>query len=301
METIQKFLDYLQYEKRYSLHTIKNYQRDLEDFLQFYQIEEANDSIEKAEKNHIRSFIISLSDKKIAERSINRKMSSLRTFYIYLIKTGQLTTSPMLQIKSLKTKKEVIIPYTEKEMQRLFELENIFSDDFDGIRDRLMMNLFYQTGMRRAELIQLTLPQLDIEQKEIKVVGKRNKERLLPIGEKLVAEFDKYLVLRKDVVGRENLTLFITKNGQALYDKFVYKRVNHYLSLVTEKQKKSPHVLRHTFATQLLESGADLNAVKEILGHSSLSSTQIYTHSSIQNLKKVFNNAHPRGHKKDEL
>ena len=301
METIQKFLDYLQYEKRYSLHTIKNYQRDLEDFLQFYQIEEASDSIEKAEKNHIRSFIISLSDKKIAERSINRKMSSLRTFYIYLIKTGQLTTSPMLQIKSLKTKKEVIIPYTEKEMQRLFELENIFSDDFDGIRDRLMMNLFYQTGMRRAELIQLTLPQLDIEQKEIKVVGKRNKERLLPIGEKLVAEFDKYLVLRKDVVGRENLTLFITKNGQALYDKFVYKRVNHYLSLVTEKQKKSPHVLRHTFATQLLENGADLNAVKEILGHSSLSSTQIYTHSSIQNLKKVFNNAHPRGHKKDEL
>lgn len=301
METIQKFLDYLRYEKRYSLHTIKNYQRDLEDFLQFYQIEEASDSIEKAEKNHIRSFIISLSDKKIAERSINRKMSSLRTFYTYLIKTGQLTTSPMLQIKSLKTKKEVIIPYTEKEMQRLFELENIFSDDFDGIRDRLMMNLFYQTGMRRAELIQLTLPQLDIEQKEIKVVGKRNKERLLPIGEKLVAEFDKYLVLRKDVVGRENLTLFITKNGQALYDKFVYKRVNHYLSLVTEKQKKSPHVLRHTFATQLLENGADLNAVKEILGHSSLSSTQIYTHSSIQNLKKVFNNAHPRGHKKDEL
>ncbi len=301
METIQKFLDYLRYEKRYSLHTIKNYQRDLEDFLQFYQIEEPSDSIEKAEKNHIRSFIISLSDKKIAERSINRKMSSLRTFYTYLIKTGQLTTSPMLQIKSLKTKKEVIIPYTEKEMQRLFELENIFSDDFDGIRDRLMMNLFYQTGMRRAELIQLTLPQLDIEQKEIKVVGKRNKERLLPIGEKLVAEFDKYLVLRKDVVGRENLTLFITKNGQALYDKFVYKRVNHYLSLVTEKQKKSPHVLRHTFATQLLENGADLNAVKEILGHSSLSSTQIYTHSSIQNLKKVFNNAHPRGHKKDEL
>lgn len=301
METIQRFLDYLQYEKRYSLHTIKNYRRDLDDFLSFYQIEESSDSIEKAEKNHIRSFIISLSDKNISERSINRKLSSLRTFYIYLIKTGQLTTSPMLQIKSLKTKKEVIIPYTEKEMQRLFELENIFPDNFDGIRDRLMMNLFYQTGIRRAELIQLTLPQLRIEQKEIKVLGKRNKERVLPIGENLVSEFTRYLKVRKEVVGSENLTLFIKNNGQALYEKFVYERVNYYLSFITEKHKKSPHVLRHTFATQLLENGADLNALKEILGHSSLSSTQIYTHSSIQNLKKVFNNAHPRGRKKDEL
>ncbi len=301
MDFIQRFLDYLQLEKRYSLHTVKNYQIDLSDFSRFYSVEENSNNIQYATKLHIRTYIIWLSKQSVNERSINRKLSSLRSFYKFLIKIGEISTSPMLQIKSLKTQKKVIVPFTEKEMSRLLDDEQMFSDSFEGIRDRLIINLLYQTGIRRAELIQLKINQFDVSNKTIKVLGKRNKERIIPLSFELVNQIEKYLELRKEIVESDFLTIFSTSKGKPLYDKFVYKIVNHYLSLITEKQKRSPHVLRHTFATQMLDNGAELNAVKEILGHSSLSSTQIYTHGSIQNLKKVFNKAHPREQKKDKL
>lgn len=300
MDLIQKYLDYLQHEKRYSVHTVTNYEKDLCDFLNFYQSEESSDQIQHATKNHIRAFVIQLSNQNLAERSINRKITALRSFYKFLIKTGELSTSPTLHVKSLKTKKEVIIPLTEEEMQKLFTYENLFPNTFEGVRDRLILNLFYQTGIRRAELLGLRLDNIDYAQNLIKVLGKRNKERVIPIGAELANQLKTYENLRTEVALSDDLTFFITSIGKPLYDKFVYNLVNYYLSHITNKKKKSPHVLRHTFATQLLDNEADLSAVKELLGHSSLSSTQIYTHSSIQNLKKVFNKAHPRERKNDK-
>ncbi|WP_068597324.1 tyrosine-type recombinase/integrase [Vaginella massiliensis] len=301
MDYIQKFLDYLLLEKRYSQHTVKNYAIDLRDFKDFFFEEELTYEIEHATKNHIRAFVMRLSQNKLSDRSINRKLTTLRSFYKFLMKIGLISTAPTSQIKSLKTKKEVLVPLTETETQKLFEYEGLFPNTFEGIRDRLILNLFYQTGMRRSELIQLKTNQIDYHQKTIKVIGKRNKERLLPVADQLLEELARYQKLRSEVALEGDLTFFITTIGKPLYDKFVYNLVKYYLSHITNKKKKGPHVLRHTFATQLLENDADLNAVKELLGHSSLSSTQIYTHSSIHILKKVFNQAHPRGRKKEEL
>ena len=299
MDYTQQFLDYLALEKKYSLLTISSYQKDLEDFIEFYNQEENSSEIHLAKKAHIRAFIMHLTQQNKSEKTVNRKLSTLRSFYKFLVKEKILSINPIEQVHSLKRKKEVVVPFTELEISNLLDNEEFFSDDFDGIRDRLMIDLLYQTGIRRAELINLKESDIDEIQLSIKVLGKRNKERLVPISKYLLEE----ILIYKEVKKREQLNqytnLFVTKKGKPLYDTLVYSKVKHYLSLISVKNKKSPHMLRHSFATHMLDSGADLNAVKDLLGHSSLSSTQVYTHGSIENLKKVFNQAHPREQKKE--
>lgn len=298
MQYIQPFLDYLLLEKNFSPLTIVSYRRDLNDFLLFYQAEEERDEMHQASRNHIRAFMMRLTQEDKTERTVNRKLSTLRSYYRFLIKESVLKVNPIEQVRSLKQVKEVIIPFTKQEMEDLLKNDDFFSEDFDGVRDRLMIELMYQTGIRRAELIGLEEKNIDKIALNIKVLGKRNKERLIPISATLLVKINSYQTLRDQLQVYPSLYVFVTDKGKPLYDKLVYSKVKYYLSLISEKNKKSPHMLRHSFATHMLDAGADLNAVKDILGHSSLSSTQVYTHGSIENLKKVFNQAHPRESKK---
>lgn len=299
MDFTHQFLDYLALEKNYSALTVTSYKRDLEDFINFYQQEENTTEIHLASKNHIRAFIMYLTELEKSEKTVNRKLSALRSFYRYLIKERQLTVNPIEQIHSLKQNKQVLIPFTEAELNDLLTNEEFFPTTFEGIRDRLMIDLMYQTGIRRAELINLKENDIDPNLLSIKVLGKRNKERLIPISTFLLEDIAAYKEVRNKEIELNCVNLFVTEKGKPLYDNLVYSKVKYYLSLISVKHKKSPHMLRHSFATHMLDSGADLNAVKDILGHSSLSSTQVYTHGSIENLKKVFNKAHPRENKKD--
>ena len=299
MDLTQQFLDYLALEKNYSALTITSYQRDLEDFKEFYQQEENSEEIHQAKKTHLRAFVMHLSQNNKSEKTINRKLSTLRSFFRYMVKEKYLTINPIEQVQSLKRKKEVMVPFTEGEMSELLDNEDYFTDDFEGIRDHLMIDMLYQTGMRRAELINLKENDIDPIQFSIKVLGKRNKERLIPISKYLIQEIEVYKKLKMELQLNKVPNLFVTTKGKPLYDTLVYSKVKYYLSLISVKHKKSPHMLRHSFATHMLDSGADLNAVKDLLGHSSLSSTQVYTHGSIENLKKVFNQAHPREQKKE--
>lgn len=294
---IQKFLEYLQIEKKYSHHTIKAYGDDLNEFQAYYEAENNSTDIVNALKLDVRNYLMQLSEAGLSERSINRKISSLKSFYKYLLKIGEIETSPLAGIKSLKQRERVQLPFSIEELDELLNSEEVFPDSFIGRRDALVIELLYQTGMRRAELIGLKIRDIDFSQKQMKVLGKRNKERLLPVGDQLLEGLSNYLEERAIEFPESGDTLFLTVKGKAFYDKLVYKIVNSYLSLVSTKAKKSPHILRHSFATHLLNEGAELNAVKELLGHSSLASTQIYTHSSIEQLKKVFNQAHPRSEK----
>jgi integrase/recombinase XerC len=242
----------------------------------------------------IRSWIVELSDAKIAASSINRKMASLKSFYKFLLKTKQIDTNPFVKHKSLKTPKQVQIPFSEKEINTLFEL-HFLETDFDSVRNRLVVELLYATGMRRAELINLETNAIDFYGNTIKVLGKRNKERIIPLLASTSDVIKLYLTKRKELLSiNAPEKLILSKKGNKISETFVYRLINDYFSTISEKVKRSPHVLRHSFATHLLNNGADLNSVKELLGHASLSSTQIYTHSSLSELKKVYSNAHPR-------
>lgn len=294
-----KFLDYLLLEKNYSLLTIQCYKKDLEE-LEFFllQTEDVSD-IEKSTNRQLRNFIIHLSQKKISEKTINRKISSIRSFFKFLLKTSSLEVNPTLNIKNLKLRKQVLVPYSEDEIKAL---ENTFIDidqtlsEFEKTRNQLIFEIFYQTGIRRMELINLKISEIDFSECTIRIIGKRNKERQIPITENLKEKLNQYISLKED----NHEYLFTNNKGEILKEKFVYNLINKYLSKVTSKQKKSPHMLRHTFASHLLHNGAELNSIKEILGHSSLAATQIYTHSNIDDLKKIFNQSHPYGHKKEE-
>lgn len=292
-----KFLDYLLLEKNYSLLTIQCYKKDLEE-LEFFllQTEDVSD-IEKSTNRQLRNFIIHLSQKKISEKTINRKISSIRSFFKFLLKTSSLEVNPTLNIKNLKLRKQVLVPYSEDEIKAL---ENTFIDidqtlsEFEKTRNQLIFEIFYQTGIRRMELINLKISEIDFSECTIRIIGKRNKERQIPITKNLKEKLNQYISLKED----NHEYLFTNNKGEILKEKFVYNLINKYLSKVTSKQKKSPHMLRHTFASHLLHNGAELNSIKEILGHSSLAATQIYTHSNIDDLKKIFNQSHPYGHKK---
>ncbi|SMC51938.1 tyrosine-type recombinase/integrase [Moheibacter sediminis] len=296
--SIVKFLEYLEFEKNYSPQTILNYKLDLDEFQKFYQIETSDSNIHKASKIHLRSYLMKLSGESLSERSINRKISSLKSYYKYLLKIEQIKISPVSGIKTIKQYNKVQLPFSEDELNSLFASEEIFPNSFGGVRDKLIMDLFYQTGMRRNELIQLKISDINFSDKNIKVLGKRNKERIIPLNDDLLNLLKTYIYSRLIQFSDSQELLFLTPKGKPLYDKFVYNIVNHYLSVVSTKHKKSPHMLRHSFATHLLNRGAELNAVKELLGHSSLSATQVYTHGSIEQLKNVFNDAHPRVAKK---
>jgi integrase/recombinase XerC len=247
--------------------------------------------------NQIRSWIVSLSDDGISNASINRKISSLKSYYKFLLKTKQLDSSPLLKHKSLKSAKKIQIPFSEKELDLVLN-QIAYKQGFEGVRDKLIVDLFYTTGIRRTELIHLKTHNIDLSNNTIKVLGKRNKERIIPILPIIKEQVQKYVIEKLSVKhDKDDDYFFILLNGVKLNDSFVYRLINSYFSNVSEKVKKSPHILRHTFATHLLNNGADINSVKELLGHSSLASTQVYTHNSLAELQKVYNNAHPRNKK----
>ena len=292
-----KFYDYLLLEKNYSQHTVKAYINDIGFFESFLSNEYEDNNLLLVNYNQIRSWIVSLSDDGISNTSINRKVSSLKSFYKFLLKTKQIDTSPLLKHKALKAPKKIQIPFSEKELDMVLN-QIMYKEGFEGVRDKLIVDLFYTTGIRRTELINLKIQNVDLSNKTIKVIGKRNKERIIPILTIIEEQIKKYLSERSSIQElKESEYFFLLSNGIKLNDSFVYRLINYYFSNVSEKVKKSPHILRHTFATHLLNNGADINSVKELLGHSSLASTQVYTHNSLAELQKVYNSAHPRNKK----
>jgi len=293
MENSQRaFRDYLQLEKNYSPHTVTAYLDDLGFFETFLKKEFEQENVKEVNYSQIRGWIVSLVDAGISNTSVNRKIASLKAYYKFLLKTKQIAGSPLLKHKALKTPKKIQIPFSEKELDDVLN-QIKYPDGFEGIRDKLIIDLFYTTGIRRTELIHLKVSNLN--ESTLKVLGKRNKERILPILPIVSQQIQTYFSERARL---EAITdkdyFFLTQKGVKLNDSFVYRLINNYFSNVSEKVKKSPHILRHTFATHLLNNGADINSVKELLGHSSLASTQVYTHSSLAELKKVYGNAHPR-------
>ncbi len=291
---LQSFKDYLQLEKKYSPHTVNAYLNDIEFFQLFNKNQFDQENIEQVNYSQIRTWIVSLVDDNMSNVTVNRKIASLKAFYKFLLKTKQIEVSPLLKHKALKTPKTLQIPFSEKEVAAVLnQIQN--PEGFEAIRDKLIIDLFYTTGIRRTELIHLKAANVNPSTNTIKVLGKRNKERILPVLPIIAKQLILYFFERTHL---EKVTdvdyFFLTKKGLKLNDSFVYRLINTYFSTVSEKVKKSPHILRHTFATHLLNNGADLNSVKELLGHSSLASTQIYTHSSLAELKKVYEDAHPR-------
>jgi integrase/recombinase XerC len=288
---IEDFLDHLKFEKRYSQHTITSYENDLNKFnlylIKFY------DGIvfQEIKLMHVRSYMVSLLEGEMANSTVARKISTIKSLFKFLIKQRVISSSPLNLIETPKLNKRLPSFIKEDEMDNLLNVIE-FEDSFSGLRDKLLITLFYQTGIRLSEMI--TLKDISVREGEIKVLGKRNKERIIPISKsvtKLIQEYQN----QKSTYSTNSDCFLITDSGNKMYEKFVYRKVNYYLSLVSSKQKKSPHILRHTFATHMLNNGADLNAIKEILGHENLSATQVYTHNTFQKLKSIHEQSHPRG------
>lgn len=296
MNLITSFLEYLSLEKKYSVHTIKAYKRDLISFQNFCIESYQQEKISDINYSQIRSWIVDLVESKVSNRSVNRKISSLKSFYKYLQKIKIIQNNPLSSHKALKTSKKIQVPFSIKEVNEV--LSNIVTEDsFESTRNKLIVALFYSTGMRRTELIQLKMNSINFSEKQLKVVGKRNKERLLPLLPSVLKSMHNY-IKQRDLIDTSEDYLFLTSKGNKLYETLVYRIINNYFSNVSSKLKKSPHILRHSFASHMLNEGADLNSVKELLGHSSLASTQVYTHNSLEQLKKVYKQAHPRSAKK---
>lgn len=295
--SFKPFTDYLLLEKNYSALTVKAYQKDLEVFSEFVKTEFGSGSINNVNYAQIRSWIVRLVESGMSNQSVNRKISALSTYYKFLLKVGDIQVSPLAKHKALKTSKKVQLPFSETEVKTVLD-DFCLGDDFESVRNKFIIELFYSTGIRRIELINLKLDSIDLKNRRLKVLGKRNKERIVPLINTVVQTAFLYLEKRN---GLENISdkemLFLTKKGVKMYETLVYRIINGYFSSASSKVKKSPHILRHSFATHLLNQGADLNAVKELLGHSSLASTQVYTHNSIAELKKVHVKAHPRSKK----
>lgn len=291
---IAKFLEYIKVEKRYSENTILSYKKDLETLVFFLKETEGAEDTLKVDKKIVRNFIAWLSQNQMSKRSINRKLSSLRSYFLFLVRIGEIKSSPLETIQSLKFYPEKQRPMSEEEMEKVVQ---IVSEE-ENLLEGLIVEILYQTGIRRAELCGLLLENVNFHKNELKIIGKGNKTRLVPISEKLSRWIEKYIKEERKPIPEAENYLLLTPRGKKLYEKFVYSVVNSYLSRVTLKDKKSPHMLRHSFATHILNNGAEISKVKSLMGHSSLSSTQVYTHADIEQLKKVFKDAHPRS--KDE-
>jgi integrase/recombinase XerC len=296
----ERYLDYLRYEKRFSPHTLTAYESDLGQFVEFllktYDLSDPGE----IRHTHIRSWMVDLMEKGNVPRSINRKLSCLKSYFKYLRKQGEITTNPMLKVLPPKTGKRLPVFVPEKAMSLLFDQVD-FGEGHSGLRNHLVMELLYCTGMRQSELRELRTEHIDFSTNNIKVYGKGGKERLIPVARHLADLMEQYIGLRKAVFpGNEVSNLVLSDKGKPLTAGFVYNLVKRYLSIVTTVEKRSPHVLRHSFATHLSNSGADLNAIKELMGHSSLASTQVYTHNSIEKLKRVYQQAHPKAEKTTE-
>tara|TARA_B110000444_G_scaffold246604_1_gene268326 strand:+ start:264 stop:1154 length:891 start_codon:yes stop_codon:yes gene_type:complete len=291
------FLDYLSLEKNYSKHTLIAYHKDLLGFREFALSEFDFSEVNSVSYAIIRSWIVKLVGDGVSNRTINRKISSLRTYYKFLLKIGDIEVSPLVKHKVLKTAKKLQVPFSEKEIEDVLEILKE-EDSFLGLRNKLIVELFYSTGMRRGELVNLKLNDISDSQKTIKVLGKRNKERIIPLLPSALNTIASYIDYRKSLSSIKDVHyLLLTEKGAKVYETLVYRVINNYFSKASEKVKKSPHILRHSFATHLLNEGADIKSVKELLGHSSLASTQIYANNSISKLQQVYKNAHPRNSK----
>ena len=289
---IESFLRYLQFEKRYSKHTFAAYSADLEQFTAF--LTQENVTIESVDYTQIRLWIISLVEDELHPSSINRKMASVRSFYKFLLKRELISHDPSQRLRALKTPKRLPDFVQEKDINQLFD-QHKFENDFFGLRDKLILELLYGTGMRRAELVGLQDESININKRQLKVLGKRNKERVIPVTTTVTDLITDYINAKHEQFETlDTNCLIVTDKGEECYPMLIYRTVVKYLGGVVSLKKKSPHVLRHTYATHLLNNGADLNAVKDLLGHSSLAATQIYTHNSLEKLKKVFQQAHPK-------
>ena len=303
--SINAFIIYLSIEMKYSIHTVEAYKHDLRAFERFikseYEKKEEECPLEKADQEDIKKWIISLSDQSISFRSINRKLSALKTYYSFLKKTKQIEISPFEKgIFMLKTDKKQKIPFSEAEIEKVL---SYFSskNSFDEVRDRAVIEMLYATGMRRSELANLKVGDVDLIQRQLKILSKGDKERYIPIIPELENTLHEYLKLRAEIANKKSEDyLFLVKNGKKIYPTLIYRIINSYFSAVTSKKNVSPHVLRHSFASHLLDNGADLNTVKELLGHASLASTQVYTNTSLVELKRQYKKAHPRAEQKDE-
>jgi integrase/recombinase XerC len=290
---IERFIRYLQFEKRFSPNTVTAYKKDLDQFSEF--IISVEPALLNVVHQHVRAWIVSLMDQGIEARTINRKISSLRSFYKFLQREDLIGSSPMIHVRAPKIPKRLPVVITEQKMDVLLDARDVFSSDFKGTRDRLIIELLYGTGMRLAELVNLSDDDINIYEQQIKVLGKRNKERIIPINNsiaKLIADYQ--LQKLSQNFDNKSSSLIVTNEGKSAYPKFIYRTVNLVLSFISTHDKKSPHILRHSFATSLLNRGADLNAIKELLGHSSLAATQVYTHNSVEKLKSIYKQAHPK-------
>ena len=294
--SIDRYLDYITHEKKYSAHTCTAYEKNLNDFSDFCASHFELYDIEQVDYSQIRTWIISLVEKKNTNRTVNRKISVLRSYYKFLLRTEAITLSPLKLHRPLKVSKKVNVPFSTEEVDRLLN-SDLFSEDYEGVLQKTIITLLYYTGIRRQELIDLKVTSVDFETNTIKVLGKRNKERMIPLLPGAVAVLKTYLSYKKELSVALPNCFFCSTSGSKLSEGFVYQTVNHYFSMVSTKVKKSPHMLRHSFATHLLNNGADLNSVKELLGHESVAATQVYTHSSLKRIQEIYVKAHPRGKK----
>lgn len=293
MINLELFFSYLKYEKRYSKHTITAYENDLDQFILFGKKLVEDFCVEEVDYHLIRQWIISMMNNGIIARSVNRKISTLKTFYKFLMREGVIVKNPTDHVAVPKMAKKLPEFVQEKEINRLFD-GKFFTEDFEGWRDKAVVSLFYGTGIRLSELVGIRIPDLNLTEKIVKVNGKRNKERLVPFPLEISAILDEYIKMRNALFPDSENFLFLTGNGEPVYNKLIYRIVKRQLSLVTTIDKKSPHILRHSYATHLLNRGADMNAIKELLGHANLAATQVYTHTTFEQLKKVYKQAHPR-------
>jgi integrase/recombinase XerC len=294
MNALSSFIQYIKFEKRFSPHTVEAYNSDLEQFFNFLNVTYGEIEIKKVTHPMIRSWIVSMMENRTTPRSINRKLSSLKSFYKFLLRNETIKVNPMQKIQAPKTSKRLPVFVDESSMQLLFEKVD-FGEGFLAARDRLLMEVFYSTGMRVTELVNLKDKDIDLTNSQVKVLGKRNKQRIIPFTRIVRQMIQEYVALKsKQSFSFSSENLFVDKNGKPLTRLAAYNLVKKYLSIVSTLNKRSPHVLRHTFATHMLNHGADINSIKEILGHANLSATQVYTHNTIEKLKQVYKQAHPR-------
>ena len=289
----ESFLKYLRFEKNYSDDTIVSYGTDLSKFEEYFKTVDENLDFAAVDADIVRGWVLSLMEGGCTATTVNRKLSSLRSFYRYLLRQGVVSVDPLMKVTGPKKKKPLPVFVKDADMARLLD-DTAFDAGFEGVRDRLILEMFYETGIRRSELINLTDANVDLYAKQIKVTGKRNKQRLIPFGDELKEDIEAYLSAKKDFLLDGGEAFFVRKNGKALYPYLVYLLVKRNLSKVVSLKKRSPHVLRHTFATSMLNNHAELEAVKELLGHESLTTTEVYTHTTFEELKKVYEQAHPR-------
>jgi len=295
LSEIQSFVDYLKFEKRYSAHTIRSYHDDLVQFCSFLDAQFGSIKLKEISQSFVRSWLASLKDDDVTARTINRKISTLKSFFKYQLKNGAIENTPMFNINSPKISKRLPVFIKEKDLEDLTKTLKANSEDWDSLNTKMLITIFYSTGMRLSELINMKERQVDFSRRQLKILGKGNKERIIPAGEELLGMLKDYINEKKKVFEKTDDVFMVNSKGKKLYPKYAYNLVRNILSEeVKTLDKKSPHVLRHTFATHLMNNGANLDAVKELLGHASLASTQVYTHNTIEKLKNVYKKAHPK-------